>query len=390
MGLRTSKRDLADRVREWLVQEDREPTPDAVGAALESLGVVAEPGVLAQIIQQLGEELLGAGALQSLIDESAVTDVLVNGTGSVWIDRGSGLQRQEITVGDEPAVRRLAQRLAAQAGRRLDDAQPFVDARLPDGTRLHAALAPVASPGTLICLRSPARRDFDLDKLQDAGTITPNGVWWLKALMAARLSFLVIGGTGSGKTTILRCLLEQVPQSERILVVEESAELRPAHNHCVALEGRPRNAEGAGGINLSDLMRQAMRMRPDRIVVGEVRGPEVVQLLAAMNTGHEGCAGTIHANSPAALPARLEALAVAAGLNRAAVHSQLAAGLEAVLHVERANTGERRLSSLGVVVPGERASKIVPLITFSADRPILHLPRHPIATRMFAVSQEIR
>ncbi len=387
MRSRGTKLELADRVREWLVQEDREPTPEAVGSALESLGVVAEPGVLSQIIQQLGQELLGAGALQSLIDEPKVTDVLVNGAGAVWVDRGGGLQRQDLIMGDEVAVRRLAQRLAAQSGRRLDDAQPFVDARLPDGTRLHAALAPVASPGTLICLRSPARREFDLEKLEEAGTVTRRGAAWLRALVAARLSFLVIGGTGSGKTTILRCLLEQVPQYERILVVEESAELRPAHGHCVALEGRPRNAEGVGGLDLADLVRQAMRMRPDRIVVGEVRGPEVVQLLAAMNTGHEGCAGTIHANSPEALPARLEALGVAAGLDRAAVHSQLVAGLEAVLHVERTNEGNRRLAAIGAVIPGEEASRVAPLITFSGERPVLHLPRHPVVVRMLAAME---
>ncbi len=377
--------DLADRIRGWLVDGDRDVTPATVAAALNELGVVAERRVHNQLVQQLQRELDGAGPLQTLLDQPGVSDVLVNGAGAVWVDRGVGLQRVAVNVGDEEAVRRLAQRLAAQAGRRLDDAQPFVDARLPSGVRLHAALAPIASPGTTISLRTPAQRSFSLAELQRSGAISAAGVQWLRALVAARLSFLVIGGTGSGKTTVLRCLLEQVPAAERILIVEESAELRPSHEHCVALEGRPHNAEGVGGVELSHLVRQAMRMRPDRIIVGEVRGAEVVQLLAAMNTGHEGCAGTIHANSPRALPARVEALAGAAGLNRTSTHSQLAAGLEAVVHLERDAQGHRRVVELGVVVSQQGLSQVLPLVTFTDDRPVLHLPNHPATKRLLAV-----
>ena len=385
MARASSSADLADRIRGWLVDNDRDATPATVAAALNELGVVAETRVHSQLVQQLQRELDGAGPLQTLLDQPGVSDVLVNGAGAVWVDRGMGLQRVAVNVGDEDGVRRLAQRLAAQAGRRLDDAQPFVDARLPSGVRLHAALAPIASPGTTISLRTPAHRSFSLAELQQAGAISAPGVQWLRALVASRLSFLVIGGTGSGKTTVLRCLLEQVPATERILVVEESAELRPSHDHCVALEGRPHNAEGIGGVELSLLVRQAMRMRPDRIVVGEVRGAEVVQLLAAMNTGHEGCAGTIHANSPQALPARVEALAGAAGLDRPSAHSQLAAGLEAVVHLRRDSDGRRRVVELGVVEVGQGLSHVVSLVTFTNDRPILHLPNHPAAKRLLAV-----
>jgi pilus assembly protein CpaF len=323
-----------------------------------------------------------------LLDQDGVTDVLVNGADEVWVDRGRGLERTAVSLGDESGVRRLAQRLAAQAGRRLDDAQPFVDARLPDGIRLHAALAPLATPGTLISLRTPARRGFSLQQLCDSGSICAVGLAWLRALIAARVSFLVTGGTGSGKTTVLRALLETVPPQERILIVEESAELRPKHSHCVALESRPVNAEGAGGIDMSMLMRQAMRMRPDRIVVGEVRGVEVVQLLAAMNTGHEGCAGTIHANSPADLPARMEALAATGGgvggasLDRTAVHSQMAAGLEAVLHVERRRDGARHVKQIGVLEQHSGVCRVTPLVTFTPDRPLLHQPQHPVGRRL--------
>lgn len=382
-GTRSDAADLADRVRAWLVRAGREPTAESVAAALGDLGVVAERRTMADLVRRLQQELAGAGPLQPFLEQSDVTDVLVNGADSVWVDRGGGLRQVAVDLGGEPGVRRLAQRLAGQAGRRLDDAQPFVDARLPGGARLHAALAPLASPGTLICLRTPARRGFSLDELHGAGAVSAQGVGWLRALVRAKLSFLVTGGTGSGKTTVLRALLEEVPPDERILVVEESAELRPQHPHCVALEGRPDNAEGTGGVALHTLMRQAMRMRPDRIVVGEVRGPEIVQLLAAMNTGHEGCAGTIHANSPQALPARVEALAMAAGLHREAAHSQMSAGLEAVLHVER-GPGGRRITQIGAVVPHSGSGDIRALVSFTADRPVLHLPGHPVAARLLA------
>jgi pilus assembly protein CpaF len=376
--------DLPDLVRMWLVRRGLDPAPDTVATALAELGIVAERGVMARLVRQLQSELVGAGPLQPFLDDPGVTDVLVNGADSVWVDRGGGLRPVEVDLGGEPGVRRLAQRLAGQAGRRLDDAQPFVDARLADGVRLHAALAPLAAPGTLICLRTPARRGFSLAELSRAGSVSAAGLVWLQALVAARVSFLVTGGTGSGKTTVLRALLEQAPARERILIVEESAELRPSHPHCVALEGRPGNAEGVGGVDLSALMRQALRMRPDRIVVGEVRGGEIVHLLAAMNTGHEGCAGTIHANSPAALPARVEALAGAAGLDRHGVHSQLAAGLEAVVHVHRTPSGERFVAQIGAVVRDDSGCRVIPMLTFTPARPVLHLPRHPVAERIAA------
>ncbi len=250
---------------------------------------------------------------------------------------------------DEPSVRRLAQRLAAVAGRRLDDARPWVDARLPDGTRLHAVLPPVAVGGTCLSLRVVRPRAFTLDELVAAGTVPPGGDRVLRALMDARLSFLVSGGTGTGKTTLLSALLGLVGPDERIVLAEDSAELRPDHPHVVRLETRPANQEGAGLVTLEDLVRQALRMRPDRLVVGEVRGPEVVHLLAALNTGHEGGSGTVHANAASDVPARLEALGTAAGLDRFALHSQLAAALSVVLHLVRDRSGRRRIAEVHVL-----------------------------------------
>lgn len=382
-----TRADLADPVRQWLVDHDRDASEPAIRQALGALGIVAEPDVLVGIVAGVRAELVGAGALQPLLRRPGVTDVLVNGPASIWVDDGTGLRREPMHLGSEAEVRRLAQRLAAQAGRRLDDASPFVDARLPDGTRFHAALPPLASPGTLISLRIPATRRFTLATLVERRAISSEGVAWLRSLVAVRASFLVTGGTGCGKTTLLRALLEQVPHHHRILAVEESAELEPDHPHFVRLEARPPNAEDRGRIDLADLMRQAMRMRPDRIVVGEVRGREITALLNAMNTGHEGCVGTIHANDVASLPARVEALALAGGLDRATTHSQLAAGLDAVVHVRREPSGRRIVDQIGVAVRGATGLvDVVPLVTLGPGRPLLHQPEHPLAVRLLAAA----
>ncbi|WP_120317877.1 TadA family conjugal transfer-associated ATPase [Catellatospora citrea] len=278
-------------------------------------------------------ELVGAGPLGSLLALPEVTDVLVNGV-QVWTDRGSGLVREPFTMPSAEAVRRLAQRLAAACGRRLDDGQPFVDARLADGTRLHAVLPPVATAGPYLSLRTFRQRPMALAELA-----APEVVALLSAIVAARLTFLVSGGTGSGKTTLLGAMLAAVPGRERIVLVEDSAELRPAHPHVVTLQARTSNVEGAGVVGLSELVRQALRMRPDRLVVGECRGAEVVDLLAALNTGHEGSAGTLHANAPADVPARLEALGLLGGLPRPALHAQVAAAIRVLLHLRRTPSG---------------------------------------------------
>jgi pilus assembly protein CpaF len=226
---------------------------------------------------------------------------------------------------------------------------PFVDARLPGGIRLHAVLPPVSPRGTCVSLRIPRRRVFTLPELAEAGMVPPGGVAILAGLVARRAAFLVSGGTGSGKTTLLGSLLSAVDPGERLLVVEDSAELQPEHPHVVRLESRPANTEGAGSVTMRDLVRQALRMRPDRVVVGEVRGAEVVDLLAALNTGHEGGCGTVHANSAADVPARLESLALPAGLNREGLHAQVAAGLDAVVHVVRDADGTRRVAGIAVL-----------------------------------------
>ena len=246
-------------------------------------------------------------------------------------------------------MRRLAQRLALAAGRRLDDASPFVDGWLADvGVRLHAVLAPVAVEGTCLSLRALRPAAHDLPALRSMGTLDATSDALVRAVLAARLAFVVSGGTGSGKTSILGALLSAVDPVERVIVVEDAEELRPRHPHVVRMVSRPANIEGAGGVSLRDLVRQALRMRPDRLVVGEVRGAEVCDLLAALNTGHDGGAGTVHANSAREIPARMEALAATGGMGRDALHSQLAAAIQVVLHMRRLRTGARVLDVVGV------------------------------------------
>jgi pilus assembly protein CpaF len=340
---------LLDGVRQWLAESGGEPTPARVAQALREQGRVLGDAEVLGAAERLRSELVGSGPLEPLLADPSVTDVLVSAPDRVWVDRGGGLELTTVSFPDAAAVRRLAQRLAAVAGRRLDDAHPWVDARLPDGTRLHAVLPPVAVGSTCLSLRVVRPRAFTLDELVAAGTVPPGGDRLLRALLDARLSFLISGGTGSGKTTLLSALLGLVGPGERIVLAEDSAELRPDHPHVVRLESRPPNQEGAGLVTLQDLVRQALRMRPDRLIVGEVRGSEVVSLLAALNTGHEGGAGTVHANAASGVPARLEALGTAAGLDRAALHSQVAAALSVVLHLVRDRAGRRRIAEVHVL-----------------------------------------
>jgi pilus assembly protein CpaF len=357
---------LVDRVRARLADSGEEPTAAHVAAAIRAEGRLASDSTVLEVVTSLRSEMDGLGPLAPLLRDPAVTDVLVNAADEVWIDGGDGLRRTAVRFPDEAAVRRLAQRLASLGGRRLDDAMPYVDARLPDGIRVHAVLPPLAPRATCLSLRIPRRRVFTLDELARAGTVNSQAVELLGGIVASRTSYVITGGAGVGKTSLLSCLLGLVPPGERIVLVEDAAEVSPEHPHVVRLEARPANVEGAGEVALRDLVRQALRMRPDRLVVGEVRGGEVVDLLAALNTGHEGGCGTLHANAAREVPARVEALAVAAGVHRAAVHSQLSAGLHVVIHMGRDRAGVRRVREIGVTAPGGGGLAVVePAVVFT-------------------------
>jgi pilus assembly protein CpaF len=361
--------DLVEQVRRRLAGGGREITAAAVANAVreEAGGVVGHADLL-DALTLLRQEFVGAGPLDPLLRDPTTTDVLVTAPDQVWTDGAGGLRRTDIEFADDDAVRRLAQRLAMAAGRRLDDAQPYVDGWLPGAAaagrvRLHAVLPPIAEAGTCLSLRVLRPAAHGLADLRRLGAFGERIEGVLTAIIEARLAFLVSGGTGSGKTTLLSALLGAVPAHERLVCVEDAGELQPNHPQFVRLVSRPPNIEGAGEVTLRDLVRQGLRMRPDRIVVGEVRGAEVCDLLSALNTGHDGGAGTVHANSPIEVPARLEALGALGGLTRDALHSQLAAAIHLILHMRRSPSGDRRLHQIAALTRSDTGVDVAPLWT---------------------------
>ncbi|MHA7240159.1 TadA family conjugal transfer-associated ATPase [Arthrobacter sp. TMS1-12-1] len=320
---------------------------DAVGASGRLLG---SEGTLSAL-DRVHAELQGLGPLEPLLAEDSITDILVNGPDDVWVDAATGLRRIGGVFGSDAEVRALAVRLVAAGGRRLDDGCPAVDVRLA-GLRVHAVLPPISTAGTLLSIRIRRARVFSLEDLVADGAVAPMMADALRLIVRHRLNFLVSGATGTGKTTLLATLLGLAAPHERLVLVEDAAELNPEHPHTVGLQARHGNLEGAGVLDLTELVRQALRMRPDRLVVGECRGAEVRELLAAMNTGHDGGGATIHANSAEAVPARLGALAALAALTPEGVALQAASALDAVVHLVRDARG-RRVESIGTL---ERAA----------------------------------
>jgi pilus assembly protein CpaF len=319
--------------------------------------VARPPGAETQPPPRAGRERFGL--LAPLVSDPEVTDVFVNGPGQVWADRGRGLERQAITL-TEPEARELAVALVASGNRHIDEATPCVDVRLGEGIRVHAVLPPIG-PRTLLSIRVPHPTPLTLEQLEVEGFFEVVGLESIRALVARRANLLVTGAGGSGKTTLLASLLAEAAPTERIVVLEDVAELRIRHPHVVTLEARQPNLEGAGGVGLARLVREALRMRPDRLVLGECRGEEVRELLAALNTGHDGGAGTLHANSLADVPARLEALGALAGLAPSAIARQAVSAFDAVLHLERHGT-RRRLAAVGALALDDRDRlTVVPL-----------------------------
>jgi pilus assembly protein CpaF len=339
---------LLAAVRDRVARGTGPVTPERLAAALRETGAVVGSAAAEQVVVGLRAELLGAGPLQPLLDDPEVTDVLVNGPREVWIDRAGSLQAVPIDLGDAAAVRMLAVRLAATGGQRLDDARPTVDARLPDGTRLHAVLPPVADGCTVLSLRVVRHRPFTPADLVACGTLAPGVDAVLEALVRVRANLLVSGSTGTGKTTVLSTLLSLADPGERIVCIEESGELAPRHPHVVRLLVRRPNVEGAGEISLADLVRESLRMRPDRVVLGECRGAEVREVLGALNTGHDGGCTTVHANAAQDVPARLAALGALAGMTSKALAAQAVSALHAVVHLRR-DGGCRRVTEIAVV-----------------------------------------
>jgi pilus assembly protein CpaF len=344
------------------------PEVPAVVAALRARRCLLGREALEALAESLCEQALASDPVAVLMTDPTVSDVLVNGPGDIWVERSDRLERVDAEFSDEAAVRRFAQRLAIQAGRRFDDASPFVDARLPDGTRLHAVLPPVAVDGTTISLRIPRRRLYTLDELKELGTLNATGAAVLAEVVRKKVPFLITGGAGTGKTTLLSTLLSLCGPQERLVLVEDCAELMPDHPHVVRLETRPANQEGRGQVTIRDLIKQALRMRPTRIVLGEARGAEIMDLFSALNTGHEGGCGTLHANRPHDIPARIEALALLAGVSREAVHSQTSAALRIAIHLDRNEFGRRFVQSIAVVRRRNAVGPVQATLALSFDQ----------------------
>ncbi|WP_240691819.1 TadA family conjugal transfer-associated ATPase [Arthrobacter sp. CAU 1506] len=317
------------------VLSDPSPVTGArLAAAVQSSGRLLGTAGTLQAVDSLAAELRGLGPLQQLAD-ARVTDILVNGPHDVWTDGEGGLRRAEVAFGSDAEVRALAARLVAAGGRRLDDGNPCADVHLA-GYRVHAVLPPVSTGGTLLSIRLHRPRRFALSELL---ATAPQWQPYLEAIVLRRLNFLICGATGSGKTTMLAALLGTVSPRERMVLVEDAAELNPGHPHVVGLQSRTSNVEGSGAVGMAELVRQALRMRPDRLVVGECRGAEVREFLAAMNTGHTGAGGTIHANAAAAVPARLAAMGALAGMNADSIALQAASALDLVISMQRTDAG---------------------------------------------------
>ena len=323
----------------------------AVARAVRDEGVLLPPDELARLVREIADGLAGLGPAQALLRDPAVTDVMINGPDEIWIERAGHLERTTLTFPDAEALHAAVLRVIGPLGHRLDRAKPFVDARLADGSRLHALLPPVAPHGPLVTVRKFAAVALDWEQLAMTGAVPPAAATLLRTAIEARRSVVICGRTGTGKTTLLGLLLSEVGSGERVVVIEDAAELRPRCPHAVRLETVPANAEAAGEMTLRDLVRQALRMRPDRLVVGEVRGVELVDVLQALATGHEGCMTTVHARAAEEALVRLEGMALLAGLPLDAARAQLEVGLDLLVVCGRGPDGERGVTQIAELQP---------------------------------------
>jgi pilus assembly protein CpaF len=302
----------------------------------------------ARMFEQIAAEILGLGPLQSLLDDDTITEIMVNGPKNVYVERGGRIYRAPVTFENNEHVMRIIERIVAPLGRRIDESQPYVDARLMDGSRVNAVIPPISLVGPVLTIRKFARKPITVEQLIQFGSITPEAIEFLKACVIARLNIVVSGGTGSGKTTLLNILSGFIPSDERIITIENAAELQLRQEHVVTLESRPPNIEGKGEITIRQLVINALRMRPDRIIVGECRGDEALDMLQAMNTGHDGSMTTAHSNSPRDTLARLETMTMMAGMELPvrAIREQVSSAIDLIVHQERMRDGSRKVVNI--------------------------------------------
>jgi pilus assembly protein CpaF len=301
-----------------------------------------------RLVAEISDDILGHGPIERLLADDSVTEIMVNGPFDVWVERQGRLYQTTVRFNDDSHLRRIINKMVAQVGRRIDESSPMVDARLPDGSRVNAVIPPLSLSGPLITIRKFANKRLDLQEMIRLGTVHEETVDFLQRCIGAQLNILICGGTGTGKTTLLNALSQAISDSERIVTIEDAAELQLKQAHVLRLEGRPKNIEGQGEISIRDLVRNALRMRPDRIIVGEVRGPEALDMLQAMNTGHDGSLTTVHANAPRDALARIETMVLMAGydLPLRAIRQQVASALDLIVHLERLEDGSRRVTAI--------------------------------------------
>jgi len=302
----------------------------------------------ARLFEQIAAEILGFGPLQPLLEDDTITEIMVNGPKNVYIERKGRLHRVPITFENNDHVMRIIDRIVAPLGRRIDESSPYVDARLPDGSRVNAVIPPISLVGPTLTIRKFSRNPITVDQLIQFGSITAEAVQFLKACVEARLNILISGGTGSGKTTLLNVMSSFIPDDERIITIENAAELQLRQEHVVTLESRPPNIEGRGEITIRDLVINSLRMRPERIIVGECRGGETLDMLQAMNTGHDGSMTTAHANTPRDALARIETMCLMAGMDLPvrAIREQVSSAVDVICQQERMRDGTRKVTTV--------------------------------------------
>jgi pilus assembly protein CpaF len=301
-----------------------------------------------RLVDEIADDILAHGPLERFLADESVTEIMVNGPHDIWIERLGRLHETSARFSDESHLRRIINKMVAQIGRRIDESSPMVDARLPDGSRVNAIIPPLSLSGPLVTIRKFSKQRLGPADLVRIGTLSTETVEFVQRCVLAELNVLICGGTGSGKTTLLNALSTAIPDSERIVTIEDAAELRLNQRHVLRLESRPKNIEGQGEIAIRELVRNSLRMRPDRIIVGEVRGAEALDMLQAMNTGHDGSLSTVHANSPRDALARVETMVLMAGydLPVKAIRQQVASALDLIIHLERLQDGSRRVTSI--------------------------------------------
>jgi len=352
------------------VEEDelRRLVQEQVHQALSEEHIALSAAERAQLIQDVTDDTLGYGPIDRFLHDPGITEVMVNGPKMVYIERRGKLERTDVEFVDEDHLRRTIDKIVSQVGRRIDEASPMVDARLPDGSRVNAVIHPVAIGGPFLTIRRFSKDPYTVDDLINFGTLTPQVAHFLDACVRGQLNVVISGGTGTGKTTLLNVVSSFIPDNDRIVTIEDAKELRLSQTHVCSLESRPPNVEGQGEVKIRELVRNSLRMRPDRVIVGEARGPEALDMLQAMNTGHDGSLTTVHSNSPRDTLSRIETMTLMGGIELPvrAIREQMASALDLIVHLSRLRDGSRRITNVAEVL-GMEGDTIVLQDVYSFD-----------------------